>query len=146
MAKKRVYIDGIFDMFHRGHLESFYKSKNIYGQQEYDNIDLIVGVISDKDAEDYKRQPIINEIDRYKIVDSLSIVNEVIFPAPLIITKEFIDKFKIDMIVHGFQDDNDFEKQKEFFKIPLELKKFKRIEYYLDISTTDIINKIKNNY
>jgi len=29
--KKRVYIDGIFDLFHRGHIESFKKTKNIYG-------------------------------------------------------------------------------------------------------------------
>ena len=146
MIKKRVYIDGIFDMFHRGHLESFYKSKNIYGKEELNNVELIVGVISDKDAEGYKREPIINEIDRCKIIKSLSVVNDIIFPAPLIITKEFIDDFNIDMIVHGFQDDNDFDKQKEFFKIPLELKKFKKIDYYTEISTTDIINKIKDNY
>ena len=39
------------------------------------------------------------------------------------------------MIVHGFANNEDFEKQKEFFKIPLQLNKFKTIEYYSEIST-----------
>ena len=63
----RVYIDGIFDLFHRGHLESLRQAKNIY-----DNTYLIVGVISDEDARDYKRLPIISEVDRLEIIKSIS--------------------------------------------------------------------------
>ena len=79
--KKRVYIDGIFDLFHRGHLESFYKTKNIFGDKESNTVEVIVGVISDKDAEKYKRLPIINEVDRCEIVKNIRIVDEVIFPS-----------------------------------------------------------------
>ena len=146
MSKKRVYIDGIFDLFHRGHLESFYKTKNIYGIQESDNVEVVVGVISDLDAKNYKRLPIINQEDRIKIIESIGIINQVIFPAPLIIDEEFIDNNKIDLIVHGFFDEKDFENQKEFFKVPIELNKFKIIEYYNKISTSDIIKNIKENY
>jgi len=146
MNNKRVYIDGIFDLFHRGHLESFYKTKNIYGEDNKDNVDVIVGIVSDSDAENYKRLPIIKEKDRVKIIESIGCVNEIIFPAPLIIDNKFIEDNKLDMIVHGFANNEDFEKQKEFFKIPLQLNKFKTIEYYSEISTSDIIDNIKKNY
>ena len=53
---KIVYIDGIFDLFHRGHLESLKQAKNIY-----EDCFLLVGVISDEEAKSYKREPIINE-------------------------------------------------------------------------------------
>ena len=141
--KKRVYIDGIFDLFHRGHLESFNKTKNCL---ENEDVKVIVGVVSDEDAKSYKRLPIIREDDRVAIIKGLSIVDQVIFPAPLIITKKFIDDNKIDMIVHGFVNDDDYQKQKEFFDIPIKLNKFKTIDYYTEISTSDIIKNIKENY
>jgi len=143
MSKKRVYIDGIFDLFHRGHLESFYKTKNSLNGEE---VSVVVGVISDSDAEGYKRLPIIKEDDRVAIIEALEIVDEVIFPAPLIITEDFINKNNIDMIVHGFNDQNDFENQKEFFRVPIKLNKFKTIQYYTETSTSDIIKNIKENY
>jgi choline-phosphate cytidylyltransferase len=141
--KKRVYIDGIFDLFHRGHLESFNKTKNCL---ENEDVTVIVGVVSDADAENYKRLPIIRENDRVAIIKGLSVVDQVIFPAPLIITKKFIDDNKIDMIVHGFVNEDDYQKQKEFFDIPIKLNKFKTIDYYTEISTSDIIKNIKENY
>ena len=132
----KVYLDGVFDLFHRGHLESIKKCME-FGDE------IIIGVVSDEDALSYKRLPIINEKDRVEIINSLRIVNSVIFPCPLVISRDFIIKNKIDIIVHGFFDDKDYEKQKSFFKIPIEMGIFRRIEYYNKISTTEIIKKIK---
>ena len=86
----------------------------------------------------------INENDRIEIIKNLKIVNEVIPNAPLILTKEFINNNKLDIIVHSFANEKDFEKQKEFFKIPIEMGIFKKINYYSNVSTTDIIEKIIN--
>ena len=138
---KRVYIDGIFDLFHRGHLESLKQAKDLY-----DNTYLIVGVISDKTSKDYKRLPVINESDRIEIIKSLKIVDEVIVNPPLNVTKVFVEENKIDMVVHGFADDNDWEKQKDFFKFLIDVNKFERINYYQRTSTTEIIKNIKLNY
>ena len=139
---KRVYIDGVFDLFHRGHLESLIKSKNIYNDPE--NTILIVGVVSDKDCQSYKRLPIINEDDRVELVKNIKIVNEVIFPCPLVVTMDFIKQHNIDLVVHGFSNDSDREKQKPFFE---NIKShFKEIEYYSKISTTDIIKTINESY
>ena len=132
-------MDGVFDLFHRGHLESIKNCLN-YGDE------VIIGVVSDKDAESYKRIPIISENDRVEIISQLKIVNNVIFPCPLIITKEFITINNIDIVVHGFSNNNDYEVQKKFFKDPIDMGIFKKVKYYDKISTTDIIKKIKKYY
>ena len=137
----RVYIDGIFDLFHRGHLESLKQAKEIE-----ENTYLIVGVISDEVAKDYKRIPVISHEDRMEIIKNLSIVDEVIENPPLVITEEFVKINNIDLVVHGFSNDDDWEKQKDFFEFLTKNNKFKRIEYYDKTSTTDIISRIKNDY
>lgn len=135
----RVYMDGVFDLFHRGHLEAIKKVRKDAG------IDgtVIIGVVSDMDANSYKRLSIIEEDDRVEIVSNIKDVDEVIFPCPMSVTKEFIDKHQIDLVVHGFADENDFNKQKDFFKEIIDLGKFKVQEYYKGSSTTEIIKKIK---
>ena len=139
---KRVYIDGVFDLFHRGHLESLNKAKNALGDP--DNTFLIVGIVSDKDCESYKRTPIITENDRVEIIKNIKYVDQVVFPCPMETTLDFIEKNKIDMVVHGFSNDTDREKQKLFFAQVIDSGKFKEIDYYSKISTTDIIKKLKN--
>ena len=136
----KVYMDGVFDLFHRGHLEAIKKVRKEAGK---DGI-VMIGVVSDKDAKSYKRWPIISETDRVEIISNIKDVDEVIFPCPMKVTKEFIDKHQIDLVVHGFADENDFNNQKDFFKEIIDLGKFKVQEYYKGSSTTEIINKIKN--
>ena len=145
----RVYLDGVFDLFHRGHLETFKYVKSdefLNSVNSESKVYLIVGVVSDIDCQTYKRKPIINDLDRVEIIKYNKLVDEVIFPCPLTITTDFIKKNDIDIVVHGFSNKNDFEKQKDFFKEPILLNKFKQINYYDKISTTQIINKIKKNY
>lgn len=133
-----IYSDGIFDLFHRGHVEYFKKMKKM-GR-------VIIGVIDDQTAKTYKRLPIYNEQDRIELVKSCKYVDEVIFPAPLIITQNFITENDIHLVVHGFSNKEDADKQTDFFKIPIKLNKFKIVPYYRDISTSDIIEKIKKKY
>lgn len=141
---KTVYIDGIFDLFHRGHLESLLKAKNMFNDPL--NTYLLVGIVGDDDATNYKRKPIINEDDRKEIIKNIKCVNEVICPCPLIINEDFLKKNKIDMIVHGFVSTEDRNKQKHFYENIKNIGCFKEIEYYSKISTSDIIKNIKNNY
>jgi choline-phosphate cytidylyltransferase len=134
-----IYLDGIFDLFHVGHVRA-YK----YIKTRYPNSKLIIGIINDKDATDYKRKPIINENQRCEMILSTCYVDKIIFPAPLIITPQFLEDNNIDLVVHGFANREDAEKQKEFFK---EIKdKFQEIPYNFGRSTTEIIKNIKENY
>ena len=138
---KRVYIDGVFDLFHRGHLESIIKAKSAL--DDPDNTYLIVGIVSDNDCSSYKRNPIINEEDRVEIIKSIKYVDQVIFPCPLNVTLEFIKENSIDLVVHGFSCEADREKQKDFFAEIKTAGYFKEIDYYSKISTTEIISKLK---
>ena len=133
-----IYTDGIFDLFHRGHIEFLNKIK-----KKYPTSQLIVGIINDIESTNYKRKPIYNEEDRYTIIENLKCVDRIIKDAPLIINEEFINNNKIDLIVHGFSNIEDSEKQNEFFEIPIKLNKFETLPYYSKISTTEIIKKIK---
>ena len=142
---KIVYTDGIFDLFHRGHVEYLKACKNIFKDlEEVEEVFLIVGIINDKDATGYKRIPIYNENDRYEIIENIKCVNKIIKDAPLIITQDFMDQHKIDYVIHSFSNSNDEGAQNEFFKVPIQMGKFKKIQYYSSISTTDIIKKIKS--
>ena len=136
-----IYIDGIFDLFHYGHIESFRKCKELHN-----NVLLIVGVIGDKVALSYKRPPIYCENHRYALVENSKYVDKIIKDPPLIITKEFMELYSIDLVVHSFINNDDENKQDKFFEYPKSINKFKTIEYCKDISTTSIITKLLNRY
>jgi choline-phosphate cytidylyltransferase len=141
---KIVYTDGIFDLFHRGHIEYLKLCKNIFSNEE--DVFLIVGIVNDKDASGYKRIPIYNENDRYEIIKNIKCVDKIIKDAPLIITEDFMLENKIDYVIHSFSNAGDEGAQDEFFKVPIQMGKFKKIQYYSSISTTDIIKRIKELY
>tara|TARA_B100001287_G_scaffold276856_1_gene290166 strand:- start:8061 stop:8942 length:882 start_codon:yes stop_codon:yes gene_type:complete len=138
---KRIYCDGIFDLFHTGHLKHFEKIQNLFDEP----IILIVGIISDKIATDYKRKPILSQYNRFQIVKSCQYVNEVFITDVLIMDESFLNKYNIDYVVHGFTKE-DREKQQTFFEIPIKLGKFKELDYHEGISTTELIkNPIVKN-
>jgi len=69
-------------------------------------------------------------------------VDEVLYDdVPLVLTKEFLEKHKIDIVAHG--DDFDKEKLTKYYGVPIELGIFRTIPYTTGISTTDILNRIK---
>ena len=133
-----VYTDGIYDLFHRGHLESLRQCATLFS-----NTRLIVGVIDDAAATAYKRQPIINQTDRCEIIRNIRFVDSVVESAPLIVTEGFIQEHAIDFVVHGFSNPQDKQRQDAFYETPMRLGKFMEIDYFSPISTTDIINRIK---
>jgi cytidyltransferase-like protein len=133
---KRIYCDGIFDLFHTGHLKHFEKIAKLFDEP----IVLIVGVISDNVATNYKRKPVLSQYNRFQIVKSCKYVNEVFITDVLIMDEDFLLNHNIDFVVHGFTSD-DREKQREFFKIPIELGKFKELDYHQGVSTTQLIKK-----
>tara|TARA_B100000575_G_C22541922_1_gene347618 strand:- start:72 stop:488 length:417 start_codon:yes stop_codon:yes gene_type:complete len=136
-----IYIDGIFDLFHAGHVETLSNIK-----KKWPDCILIVGVINDIDAEGYKRLPVINENNRYYMLESCKYVDKVIKNAPLNVNIEFLDENNIDLVVHSFYDQKDKDNQNSLFKEIIERNKFQEISYSLRCSTTNIIKRIKEKY
>ncbi|KAL7570532.1 hypothetical protein ACA910_004306 [Epithemia clementina (nom. ined.)] len=131
-----VYMDGVFDMFHLGHLKAIQQCMELGDR-------VILGVTGDEDAAGYKRPPIVPQEERTAIVAALQGVDQVICPCPLVVTDEFMDQHGIDLVVHGFANDEDVVKQADFFAAPLQRNQFQRIGYYPHVSTTDRIRYIQ---
>ena len=130
-----VYVDGIYDLFHRGHVESLQKAKTIRK-----NVYLIVGLISSTEATKYKRKPIFEDDDRYLILKSCRYVDQVIYNAPLVITPQFLEKNKVDIVVHGFSDMTDLKKQQPFIENIID--KFEYLPYFPYNSTSKYLKQI----
>ena len=134
MIKKRAYIDGVWDLFHIGHLKLFKKIKKKFGY-------LIVGVHSDKLATKSKRKPTIPHRDRAEIIKSIKLVDEVIENVPFL-TLSLINKHNIEAVATTNatavtcdpKDKHALEKLKIFYE-------FKSSKYH----SSDIIKKIKTN-
>ena len=135
----RIYTDGVYDLLHRGHLESLKHCKSLF-----EDVYLIVGVLSDDVATRYKRAPLYKEEDRYMLIEHLNMVDCVIRDAPLVLTEAFLKTHSIDYVVHGFSNPADQDKQTDFFEVPKRLGQFIEIPYYAPISTTQIISRLKH--
>eukprot|EP00584_Thalassiosira_punctigera_P007179 CAMPEP_0172536504 /NCGR_PEP_ID=MMETSP1067-20121228/8260_1 /TAXON_ID=265564 ORGANISM="Thalassiosira punctigera, Strain Tpunct2005C2" /NCGR_SAMPLE_ID=MMETSP1067 /ASSEMBLY_ACC=CAM_ASM_000444 /LENGTH=865 /DNA_ID=CAMNT_0013321593 /DNA_START=47 /DNA_END=2641 /DNA_ORIENTATION=- len=133
---RTVYMDGVFDLFHIGHLHAIQQCA-VLGDR------VVIGVTGDNDASSYKRKPIISQKERAAIVKSLKVVDDVVCPCPLVVTKDFMLEWGIDLVVHGFADPKDKLRQREFFQVAMDQDKFQEIEYYSQLNTTDIIRRIQ---
>jgi len=130
---KIVYVDMCADLFHYGHVEFLRRAKN-YGDK------LFVGIHNDATIQSYKRQPILSMDARIRVVEACRYVNKVIPDAPLFITKEYIDRHGINLIVTCERTREEIE---QMYKIPYELGILTQIPYTYGISTTEIIKRIK---
>jgi choline-phosphate cytidylyltransferase len=132
---KTIYMDGVFDLFHIGHLNAIQQCAKLGNR-------VIIGVTGDQDAVCYKRKPVMTQKERTSIVAAIKVVNKVICPCPLVVTEAFMNEHKIDLVVHGFANEDDAKKQSEFFGIAIKLGKFQQIPYTSGISTTERIKQM----
>jgi len=136
LSAKTIYVDMVADLFHRGHVALIKKAK------EEGNF-LIVGIHSDEDVMTYKRRPIMTMQERMAAVEASGLADRVIGHAPLRVTEAFLHEQQIDLIVHG--DDISQESLDAMYAIPIKLGKFKLVPYTQGISSTNLINRVKES-
>jgi len=138
---ENVLVVGVFDLYHRGHIELLKKAK-AYGDK------LFIVINGDKFTESYKRQPIFSEEDRLEtlknnvLVDGVEISN-------IADVKPYIEKYKITKIVHG----DEWERSSYLKQICVDEEYMEKkgvelvyVPYYSGTSTSDLINKIKSSF
>lgn len=136
---KNVYVIGVFDLFHRGHIELLKNSKAL-GEK------LIVAVNSDQFVSVYKRPPVFLESDRLEIVKGCKYVDEA-FLVDDYDNKPILERYNIDAIIHG----DDWERSSYLKQIAVteEYLSLRNIDlillpYTKGVSTFDIIKKIRS--
>jgi cytidyltransferase-like protein len=130
---KRILLPMVCDLFHYGHLNFIKKVK-----ENNDDSQIIIGLYSDEDVLKYKRTPILNNIERKKILEGCKYVDEVIF-CPIDKHVEIVNEHNIDLVIHA-HDKSEDEKYR-FIWGEIE-DKFERYDYQGGISTTEIIERI----
>ena len=135
---KKVITYGTFDLFHVGHLNLLERCKE---QCEY----LIVGVCNDDYVNNVKKkEPVINEKDRVRIINALKCVDR----AELVDIETTNDKmlalskFKFDVLFSG----DDWKGSARYSKTEEQFKKvgasIEYLPYTQGISTTEIKDKM----
>ncbi|PKA62799.1 choline-phosphate cytidylyltransferase [Apostasia shenzhenica] len=138
----RVYADGIYDLFHFGHARSLEQAKKLFP-----NTYLLVGCCNDELTNRYKGKTVMTESERYESLRHCRWVDEVIPDAPWVITKEFIDKHKIDYVAHDSLPYADASGAgKDVYEYVKSIGKFKETKRTDGISTSDIIMRILKDY
>ncbi len=127
---KRVVTFGTFDLFHYGHLRILERASKLADE-------LYVGVSSDKlNFSKKNRYPLYNEEERMHIVSSLGFVNGVFLEESLELKREYLEKYKADILLMG----NDWEGRFDEFKDICQVIYLPRTP---SVSTTELIERIK---
>ncbi|KAH9388022.1 hypothetical protein TYRP_009226 [Tyrophagus putrescentiae] len=108
---------------------------------------LIVGLHTDQVVNGRlgSNYPLMNLHERVLSVLACKYVNEVVIGAPYTVTKELLDHFKVDMVLHG-KTSIIADAQGEFpYKVPRELGKFKVIDSGCVMGTRTIVDRIIQN-
>lgn len=130
---QNIYVCGVFDMFHIGH-QIMINNAQMYGNR------VIVGIHSDEDVLLYKRMPITTHEERCDRVSLCNNVYKIIPYAPLITTKEFIEKHNIHLV--GYGQEYEDKKDDHYYKDPREMGIGVILPRTNKISTSEIIKRI----
>jgi cytidyltransferase-like protein len=136
-SKRRLYMSGVFDLFHYGHMCLINKCKS-----EFPDATIVIGVHDDMECEKYKRLPIMTMEDRIMTIQESGMVHEIIRNAPLQEDRGFYKKYKIDIVIHAHSPDEHEYYVNNFYKQASEDGIFYRMDYTSHISTTKVLSKI----
>jgi choline-phosphate cytidylyltransferase len=137
---RNVYCDGIYDLCHVGH-------KNLFRRALSHGNRLFVGVVGDKDANAYKRPPIMSAAERESEVSSCKCVTKVIANAPCFgLTEEFIRKHRIHIVAFGqeYLDRYPDPEDDPYYKVPRKLGIAVPMPRTEGLSTSDLIARIQS--
>ncbi|CRG85232.1 choline-phosphate cytidylyltransferase [Talaromyces islandicus] len=136
----RVYADGVFDLFHLGHMRQLEQAKKAFPE-----VYLIVGVTGDEETHQRKGLTVLSGAERSETVRHCKWVDEVIADCPWIVTPEFLAEHQIDYVAH---DDLPYQAAEgdDIYAPIKEQGKFLVTQRTEGVSTTGIITKVVRDY
>lgn len=136
----RIYADGVFDLFHLGHMKQLEQAK-----KAFPSVELVCGVPSDVETHKRKGLTVLTDPQRCETLLHCKWVDEVVPNAPWCVTPEFLKDHKIDYVAH---DDLPYASADtdDIYKPIKELGMFLTTQRTEGISTSDIITKIIRDY
>ena len=129
---KVVYTYGVFDLFHYGHLRALKKAKSLGDE-------LIIGVFTDKMAEEFKRRPIMTQKERFKAVEEQNI-GKVVYQADFLPKASNLAKYGVTVLAKAEGAGWDKNTQPYYPGIKTVL-----LPYTKGISTSEIIKRVYDN-
>lgn len=130
----RVWCDGCFDMVHYGHSNQLRQAR---AMGDY----LIAGVHTDEEISCHKGPPVFTQKERYKMVQAIKWVDEIVPGAPYVTTLETLDKYNCDFCVHG----NDITLTVDGKDTYQEVKtagRYRECQRTQGVSTTDLVGRM----
>ncbi|KAL8711323.1 MAG: hypothetical protein Q9220_004220 [cf. Caloplaca sp. 1 TL-2023] len=136
----RIYADGVFDLFHLGHMRQLEQAKNAFP-----DVYLLVGVTGDSETHKRKGLTVLTGAERTETVRHCKWVDEVIPNCPWIVTPDFLEEHKIDYVAH---DDLPYgaDEGDDIYAPIKKQGKFLVTQRTEGVSTTGIITKIVRDY
>lgn len=138
----RIYCDGIYDLFHYGHMRSLEQAKKLFP-----SVFLLVGVCLDSLTHKLKGRTVMTMEERAEALRHCRWVDEVITDAPWVVTQEFLDAHSIDYVAHDPQLYPSAESAKE--DVYAEVKRMNRFIPTMrteGVSTSGLITRILSSY
>jgi cytidyltransferase-like protein len=144
--EKRIFVDGIFDLFHEGH-KNLIKNAIDKTQELHPDCKIVVVVgVCGKGVEAYKRKTIMTLDERLDAVQGFMqlltstnphLTYEIVPNSPITHTREFVKNNRLDIIFHG----SDFTQEKidQYYGAIKDICDFQLLPYTPGVSTTQLI-------
>ena len=140
--RKNVYCDGIFDMCHIGHQNLFRNASKL-------GTHVFVGVVGDKDANSYKRPPIMTAAEREAQVLGCKDVDRVIPNALCFgMTEEFLKEHDIHVCAVGQEYFDRYPNPDDdpYYKVPRKMGIAVPLPRFEGLSTSELIQRVQDRF
>ncbi|KAH6899762.1 hypothetical protein B0T10DRAFT_554334 [Thelonectria olida] len=136
----RVYADGVFDLFHLGHMRQLEQAK-----KAFPNTTLVVGVTGDHETHKRKGLTVMSGKERAETLRHCKWIDEVIEDCPWIVTPAFLEEHDLDYVAH---DDLPYgaDEGDDIYQPIKAAGKFLVTQRTEGVSTTGLITRIVRDY
>jgi len=140
-AKRIVYIDGAWDMFHSGHIDTLRRARELGDF-------LLVGVHHDAVVNQIQKDnfPVMNMQERVLSVLGCQYVDDVLLDAPWAVTRTMLASLEISVIAQVSVRDEIFGEDEDPYRVPKDMGIFTLLDSDSNLTVTEIMNRVEKQH